>query len=351
MPLYVTDGKLQLGEPGKLAAQRSCCCNEEGDDPGDCFCPDGCLYQVSMNGVFAVSVDGFGPCFCQYGSTTENFGEFPNQGAIITVARNCVFIDGSVSKSGGQLITFPEVTLPGGSSITPLPQRAMYVAAVSVRIYCDGTKNFAEITWVVSCRVGAAALYVERFAGKGTIVELPSVCDKKANASCIQPDQPLRANYLAAPIEITISEASPGIGAWNPDYSSSRQSAFFEGWPSEQLGNGEAFAAVLDDLFESLRTITGTFRITQRDSCQLTGCPCSKRGVGHTLYAVEETGTELCCPPGTTVLPGESLCECQPNDPQCTQGLDGGWYVSPQSSEGWQDCGDVCVPFDEDCPP
>lgn len=41
MPLYSTDGNLQLGNNGELAARRACCCDGGGgggggDDPGDC---------------------------------------------------------------------------------------------------------------------------------------------------------------------------------------------------------------------------------------------------------------------------------------------------------------------------
>lgn len=338
MPLYVTDGKLQLGEPGKLAAQRSCCCNEEGDDPAACFCPDLCLYQVSMNDVAASG----GPCECQIGSVVV--------GGTVIYAANCTgVLNGLVSKGGTQVVSWPVLTYPGIFSIGPGTIAATFSASVRIIIVCTGEKLVAYTSWVASCLTGGGVFQAKRSASKTAAFELPYLCSKKSKANCAGYEDGNRANYLATPIEITISESSPGIGSWTEE-GSEREGLLCTGDFGGCIPD-ENVAGILDDLFESLRTITGTFRITQRDSCQLTGCPCTKRGVGHTLYAVEETGTELCCPPGTTVLPGEGLCECQPNDPQCTQGLDGGWYVSPQSSEGWQDCGDVCVRFDEDCPP
>jgi hypothetical protein len=57
---------------------------------------------------------------------------------------------------------------------------------------------------------------------------------------------------------------------------------------------------------------------------------------------------EYCCPPGTT-LAGDGLCDCEDNDPRCIPGTP--WVMSPESTEGYRDCGDFCVLFFESCPP
>lgn len=101
------------------------------------------------------------------------------------------------------------------------------------------------------------------------------------------------------------------------------------------------------------------------DCPPIAGCPCSKRGEGHTLAWTADTGAENCCPPGTTVnianpavggianlVAGPDItCDCQPNDPRCQADQNGNWFMVPESAEGWQDCGEVCVLNDEECPP
>jgi hypothetical protein len=88
----------------------------------------------------------------------------------------------------------------------------------------------------------------------------------------------------------------------------------------------------------------------QEEPCE-EGCPCEDRGEGHTLAYVDEgTGEECCCPPGTTVT--EDLeCECEEDDPRCTE-QGGGWYMQAECEEGYFNCGGFCVQgTEEDCPP
>jgi hypothetical protein len=88
----------------------------------------------------------------------------------------------------------------------------------------------------------------------------------------------------------------------------------------------------------------------QEEECEI-GCPCELRGEGHSLaYTDENTGEECCCPPGTTVTE-DGECECEAEDPRCTdQGV--GWFMPAECEEGYFNCGGACVQgTEEDCPP
>ena len=85
------------------------------------------------------------------------------------------------------------------------------------------------------------------------------------------------------------------------------------------------------------------------DPCEA-GCPCSFRGAGYSLaYVEEDTGYEICCPPGTTWNSVDELCDCEDDDPQCTPGTP--WYVSPSGPDDFVNCGGYCVKIPEECPP
>lgn len=270
MPLYVTNGKLQLGEPGKLAAQRACCCDEEGDNPEDCLCPHVCLYRIEVLSPLAFGPRPIVPC------TEESNNSLIDQTPLDLGPCNAHWTNEGVSVFAGRVLNFlyAVASYRGQNLVSP-------GASASVNISCYGEKLLANIGWDLSV---PGSVFLNYFGNpyrrmfRTATVELPSECFRKSNATCetgiYGPD--VRGNFLSTPIEFTVSYDSPGIGAWD--------AAPFE----EQSGD----QANVTDCFEYLReNFSVTFRITQRQSCRIVDCGCSVdiSGLKATFQGVELT--------------------------------------------------------------
>lgn len=283
MPLYVTNGKLQLGDPGRLAAQRACCCNEEGDDPGDCVCPDLCLYRIDVVSPVSAVLPAT-PCLDVYSSGPQyGSGGYGCNGIDDTELQKefgqATRVEDSVYAFAGLAIPYGQPTkgnyLQGGGAVGGM-----------ARLYCRGSKLLLDVSWGVSVTKNAGLGRSKGYAI--TAVELPYQCSRKTQSSCSANN--LRANYLRLPIEFSVSMRSPGIvGSW--------------GQPVSDYLSGNN--ADVNACFENLLDFAATFRITQRDSCQVCStwqdCPV----VNNQSQCCNNGVCEPCaiCPPLTIASP------------------------------------------------
>ena len=303
MPLYVTNGKLQLGEPGKLAAQRACCCDEEGDDPGDCGCPDCCMYQIEVVSPIATGRRPTLPCvpttefpaITQLGYEVMDCGEAIGGYAVgqLLAEWDPCGLGSFVLLRNWRRVSSSTYTGSDGSFF-PIGVPASVVVFTEVRVsfavYCDpsfasGRKYFVSITFEVALSAQTEQDSRQRsgvlFIRKVDRQELQSpACVKKANASCQGNSSLIRAAYLQAPIEFSISWDNPGGLEWDYDV-------------SEQFGD----QTDINNCVQAIKdNFSATFRITQRPSCRIVACDCSTSldGLKATFEGKEFTlGTEF----------------------------------------------------------
>lgn len=249
MPLYVTNGKLQLGEPGQLAAQRACCCDEEGDDPEDCFCPDFCVFQIQI--LLPVQTQTFPsfPCAGDGGSyfSEQIFIPCPPEYTICQQVVNFSFAPFSSSNAGF-----------GASYIGNLHPRAGVSARVS--LFCIDDSIFLDVVrqvnafWLPFSLGGSGDGGFIRGYQSATF-NLTSECRAIGNKTCVAALINKRARYLTSvPVEISFDSTGTSLGPWQYN-------------DIEMEGDQSLIEADVDPPF--------LFRITQRQSCRIVDCNCS----------------------------------------------------------------------------
>lgn len=305
MPLYVTNGKLQLGDGGGLAAQRACCCNEEGDDPGDCFCPDFCIYQMQLLSPlqsprfpqqicefetffqvgdreidFTDSVPELLPSINQTPATaieyrSENF-EFradrfvpymsllysTNFRAEKTTTYNIV---PGVNQS---FLTTQSTVSVRFYCLSSVPESAVVQHALEVLLACEAR---VEQTDVIdedgSLLLGDAALRLSgaiRYVKRSLYFLDSGECRTDSDRNCATADPEFgskRKSYAATPLEIEVDLDDTSLGPWQ------EVDEFIDGEISSLAQPGfDAQAAF---------SFPVTLRITQRPSCKVFDCNCS----------------------------------------------------------------------------
>lgn len=304
MPLYVTNGKLQLGEPGQLAAQRACCCDEEGDNPEDCFCPDCCIYQIEVVSPIATGRRPTLPCvlptenpvITQLGYEVMDCGE--EIGGFATGQLSAEWDAGCglssfVTLRNWRRVSSSTYTGSDGSFFpigVPANVAVFTESRIGVAVYCDssfasGPKYFVSMSFQVAAsaetqqdsRQRSGVLFIRNVDRQ----ELQSPdCVKKANAACDANSSLNRAAYLQTPIEFSISWDDPDGREWDYD----------DVWAQfgDQTDINNCVQAIKDNF-------SATFRITQRQSCRIVNCDCSTSldGLKATFEGKEFTlGTE-----------------------------------------------------------
>lgn len=283
MPLYVTNGKLQLGEPGKLAAQRACCCDEEGDNPEDCVCPDFCLYQAAV--VEPVQFGPWPPLPCEGpgsvfdGQTFEQpistagcAGEvesLPFQSRRTARVLGLGFYDATIQACPGRGAGLDEQSVYwDGEKNTWVFASALFTVAC-----CDSAQGgtpptlwlYSDIFFSVTVGLlekrrgeGGDIYYAQKRIRKISAQALEANCSKVGGRACAGDSSLIRAKWFTAPGEVVVTFDTPGAGGWQTVL-------------DEYFGDQSLIQPCWDALVENF---SATFRISQRSSCQSVACNC-----------------------------------------------------------------------------
>lgn len=273
MPLYVTDGKLQLGEPGQLAAQRSCCCGEEGEDPKDCMCPDRCMFQAEIIDPLPLGPSPAVPCSLITSDSIAEIiddsmlcGNCFDEAAGYTRSKIDFYYYGSSYNEPDTLVRCVFSGKYAGGPRNGLEVYGWIEAAISMK--CDVLEAPASLVISMSFQL---SLYNGIQLQRLSSVKLGE-CRTISNANCGD-FPPIRSVYLDSPVDVTLSLDSANGSPWQ--YA-------MDGVP--ELLEEPCIQQILENF-------SATFRITQRHSCRIVDCNCSTNlnGLKATFDGVDLT--------------------------------------------------------------
>lgn len=306
MPLYVTNGKLQLGEPGKLAAQRACCCN----DPGDCICPDFCAYDIE---IISPVLQKLGPLNCD--SPGDIFGSkyFETSGS---GGANWDIIDCANCSATGLLssqltrylpnINFFLPAVPWGlfpigvgaraiasSCRPPCPtdldvpctyggphiEDNIYVgasgqASATVAVYCIDNKFYLTAYWSTTGNTGGDVQGYYNLVRSATFSLFSECKVQSANKWCGG------LAFLGSEIQsltISVDESGTSLGPWQEEFLTKipeQREGPFQG-PGCTPGQVFLDASLAETIAEQGSGFSASFSITRRSSCRIVDCNCS----------------------------------------------------------------------------
>ena len=242
------------------------CINGVCGEP-NCECPSLCLYKIEVVSPLPAGPRPVRPC--EDGDPHFVYGYSPAQYG------GCGFFEPvwqEVSGAGGAANY-----LSANYDINGERPGAPNASAI-VSVYCVGRKLVVSVLLSISVPdVGPPS----RSIVKSAVFELPSSCYVRSNAACGNL-QGVLANYINAPITITVSSASAGLGPWQ-DVSEQSNG------PQDEIA--PCFASV-EAAFQV------QFRITQRDKCCEDAYICNGICCQYDQICVDGVCIPI-CPPGT----------------------------------------------------